>query len=65
MKIFQYIITQYIGMDWQIRSSVVIDIAVNYKILFLIKSCNLYSKGTGPQAFSMICCALVVISNNQ
>ena len=34
-----------------------IHIAVSYKIFLLTEFCNLYSRGTGPQAFSMICCA--------
>ena len=33
--------------------------------MFHIEWCSLYLKGTGCQAFSMICCAPVVISNNQ
>ena len=43
----------------------VYHIADDYKILFILELCNLYSKGTGHLAINNICCALVVKSNNQ
>ena len=58
MTTLKYIVTrQYNDMDWQFRSPMVYTYCSLLQII--VSLCNyviLYSKGSGPQAFSMITC---------